>query len=119
MSQTQLSLAPNGALMLRQQPDMISMRMLWRALSRLITDAAIRKRRTRFTEGTMHPDPHNFIANPANGSILNAGLFGGTFAPHACSVCERQLQAYDAASPARPIRRKKRSLLALLLGARR
>lgn len=117
MSQTQFLLAPSGALTLRQQPDMISMRAFWQALSRLITDAAIRKRRTRFTEGTMHPDPHNFFANPANGSILNAGQFGGSLTPHPCRGCERQLQAYDAEVPARPQRKKIQSLLALLLGA--
>jgi hypothetical protein len=119
MSQMQLSLAPSGALSFRQQPDMISMRTHWQAHSRLINDAAIRKRRTRFTEGTMHPDPHNFIANPANGSILNTGQFGDSLAPHPCRGCERQLHAYDAESPARPLRQKKRSLLALLLGAKR
>jgi hypothetical protein len=119
MSQMQLSLAPTGALTLRQLPDMIFMRTHWRALSRLINDAAIRKRRTRLTEEPMHPDPHNFFANPANGSILNTGQFGDSLAPHPCRGCERQLHAYDAESPARPLRQKRRSLLALLLGAKR
>ena len=65
----------------------------------------------------MHPDPHNFIANPANGSILNAGAFGSAFAPHPCGGCAKEHHAYDAQEPQRPQRNLKQAVSALFARA--
>ena len=119
MNELRITLAPSGALTLRQQPEWISaMTLGWRT-PRLIADDVIRRRRHRLTEETMHPDHHNFLANPAQGSFVNAGQFGSIFASHPCRGCEERLHAYDAEVPARPLRRRGKSLLALLTRASR
>ncbi len=101
IDQNRLYLAPYGALTLRQMPDNSIAETFIRALLRL-REIAFRKRRTRITEGTMKPEHHNFIVNPAQGSTINAGQFGSIFAPHPCRGCDTKLQAYDAETPARP-----------------
>jgi len=65
----------------------------------------------------MHPDQHNFIASPAQGSTLNAGQFGSTFAQHPCQGCDAKQQAYDALTPARPQRNLRRAIAALFVRA--
>lgn len=64
----------------------------------------------------MKPDPHNFLASPAQGSALNAGQFDNIFAPHPCNGCIRQSQAYDALVPSRPQRTIKQAIVQLLRG---
>lgn len=102
MSQMPLSVASSGALTLRQQPDWNIMRSVCQAVTRLISDATVRKRRTKIMEGTMYPDHHNRFAAPAQGSAFNAGQFGSVFAPHPCNICAKEHHAYDAQEPARP-----------------
>ena len=52
----------------------------------------------------MYPETHNFSANAAQASVVNAGQFGSIFAPHPCKTCEAKGHAYDAERPAHPIR---------------
>ena len=67
----------------------------------------------------MKPDQHNYFASPAQGSTLNAGQFGSTFAQHPCQGCAPKRQAYDAETPARPQRNLKQHIFALLKRAER
>ncbi len=113
MIQTKFFLAPSGALSLRQTPELWTAEAAGRALARLLSAVPYRKRRTRFMEGTMQPDHHNYLAAPAQGSAINAGQFGSIFAPHPCGGCARQPQAYDAQEPARPQRTLRQAVSAL------
>lgn len=67
----------------------------------------------------MKPDQHNYFASPAQGSTLNAGQFGSTFAQHPCQDCASKQQAYDAETPARPQRNLKQHIIALFARAGR
>ena len=119
MSALSLHLAPSGALTLRQQPEFTSEWAFSRAILRLRLTQPHRKRRTEILEGTMYPDPHNYLASPAQGSTLNAGQFGSTFAQHPCKGCAPKRHAYDAQAPARPQRTFKQLFTALLVRAGR
>ena len=119
MSTLSLNLAPSGALTLRQQPEFNLERALSRAVLRLRLMEPHRKRRTKNLEGSMNPDPHNYFASPAQGSTLNAGQFGSTFAQYPCRGCAPKLQAYDAQAPARPQKPLKHLFAALLVRAGR
>ena len=114
MNELRLALAPQGALIIRQQPDFNLELALRRAKMRAFGVAALLKRRTDPLEGTMYPDQHNFFASPAQGSTLNAGQFGNLFAQHPCHGCDAKRQAYDAAVPAHPQRKLRHLLTALL-----
>ena len=113
MNELRLALAPQGALMLRQQPDFNLELALRRAKMRTFGVAALRKRRNDPLEGTMYPDQHNFLASPAQGSTQNAGQFGSTFAQHPCSGCDAKRQAYAAETPAPPMRKRGHLLAAI------
>ena len=113
MNELRLALAPQGALMLRQQPDFNLELALRRAKMRTFGVAALSKRRNDPLEGTMCPDQHNFLASPAQGSTLNAGQFGSTFAQHPCSGCDAKRQAYDAEMPAHPMKKRGHLLAAI------
>lgn len=120
MSEIQLTSAPFGALTLRQTPEFNLERALRRAKMRVFGAAASFKRRTDHLEGTMmYPDQHNYFASPAQGSTLNAGQFGNSFAQHPCHGCEAKHQAYDAQVPARPQRSLKQLLAAIFSRAAR
>jgi hypothetical protein len=119
MNELRLSLAPAGALILRPAPEFDLERALERAVIRLARTEHRRKRRAKNLEGTMYPVQHNFFASPAQGSTLNAGQFGSTFAQHPCRGCENKLQAYDAEKPARPQRSIKQLLTAAFSRATR
>lgn len=119
MNELRLTLAPSGALILRPAPDFDLARAFSGAVFRLTLTQLRRKRRTKNMEGTMHPDHHNFLASPAQGSTLNAGQFGSAFAQHPCQGCATKLQAYDAETPARPQRSFKHLLTAILTRAAR
>ena len=114
MNELRLALAPECALILRQQPDFNLELALRRAKMRTFGVAALLKRRNDPLEGTMYPDQHNYIASPAQGSTLNAGQFGSTFAQHPCRGCDAKRQAYDAETPAHPLRKRKHLLAAIL-----
>lgn len=113
MSEIRLTLAPAGTLMLRLSPDYDLSLALNRAVFRLAWMELSRKRRPKNLEGTMYPDQHNYIASPAQGSTLNAGQFGSIFAQHPCTGCAKVQQAYDAQTPARPLRNRKHAFLTL------
>jgi hypothetical protein len=119
MSTYNLSLASSGALTLRQQPEFDLEWALRLATIRLRLTEPLRKRRANNLEGFMNPDPHNYIASPAQGSTLNAGQFGSTFAQHPCQGCAPKQQAYDAETPARPQRTFKQHIIALFARAGR
>ena len=119
MNELRLELAPSGALTLRQMPDFDLERALSGAVFRLTLTQLRRKRRTKNWEGTMYPDQHNYLASPAQGSTLNAGQFGSTFAQHTCQGCAPKQQAYDAETPARPQRTFKQHIIALFARAGR
>ena len=114
MNELRLGLAPAGALTLRPMPEFDLERALERAVIRLALTDLRRKRRTKNLEGTMRPDQHNFLASPAQGSTLNAGQFGNLFAQHPCHGCDAKRQAYDAQTPAHPLRKRKHLLTAIL-----
>ena len=114
MNELRIALAPQGALILRQQPDFDLELALRRAKMRVFGVAALLKRRNDPLEGTMYPDQHNFLASPVQGSTLNAGQFGNLFAQHPCHECNAKRQAYDAAVPAHPQRKLKHLLTKLL-----
>ena len=114
MNEFRLTLAPSGAVTLRQMPEFKLERAFDGAVVRLALTGLRRKRRTKYLEGTMYPDQHNFFASPAQGSTLNLGQFGSQFAQHPCRGCEPKGQGYDAQTPARPQRAHKHLLLALL-----
>ena len=118
MNELRLELAPSGALTLRQMPDFDLERALSGAVFRLTLTQLRRKRRTKNWEGTMYPDPHNYLATPAQGSTLNAGQFGSAFAQHPCKGCATKQQAFDAQTPARP-QRSLKHLLAMILRTNR
>ncbi|MDD4311525.1 MAG: hypothetical protein PHW41_03495 [Eubacteriales bacterium] len=113
MSEIRLPLAPFGATILRQSPEFNLERALRRAKMRALGMAALLKRRDNPLEGTMHPDQHNYFASPAQGSTLNAGQFGNLFAQHPCNACDAKHQAYDAETPAHPLRKRKHLLSAI------
>ena len=115
MSTLSLRLAPSGALTLRQTPGFDHERALRLAVIRLGLMEPLRKRRADNLEGFMKPDPHNHFASPAQGSTLNAGQFGSTFAQYPCRGCAPKLQAYDAQAPARPQKPLKHLFAALLV----
>jgi len=115
MSDYRFELASTGALTLRPAPDFDLERALQRAVIRLARTEHRRKRRTKNLEGTMYPVQHNYLASPAQGSTLNAGQFGSTFAQHPCRGCDNKLQAYDAQTPARPRRSIKHLLTAVFM----
>ena len=115
MSEIQLNLAPFDATIIRQTPDFNLELALRRAKMRAFGMAALLKRRTEHMEETMHPDQHNYFASPAQGSTLNAGQFGSTFAQYPCRGCAPKLQAYDAQAPARPQKPLKHLFAALLV----
>jgi len=121
MNELRLALAPQGALMLRQQPDFNLELALRRAKMRTFGVAALLKRRNDPLEGHMYPDQQNHLASPVQGSTLNAGQFGSLFAQHPCRGCDAKRQAYDAETPAHPMRkrghplRKRGHLLAAIL----
>ncbi len=119
MSTLSLRLAPSGALTLRQAPGFDHERALRLAVIRLGLTEPLRKRRADNLEGFMKPDQHNYFASPAQGSTLNAGQFGNTFAQHPCQGCAQKQQAYDAETPARPQRNLKQHIIALLVRAGR
>ena len=114
MSEIRYLSASTGAIILRQQPDFQLELALRRAKIRAFGVAALLKRRNDPLEGTMYPDQHNYIASPAQGSTLNAGQFGSTFAQHPCRGCDAKQQAYDAETPAHPMRKRKHLLAAIL-----
>lgn len=114
MNEFRYALAPQGELILRQQPDFQLELALRRAKIRAFGVAALLKGRNDPLEGTMYPDQHNYIASPAQGSTLNAGQFGSTFAQHPCRGCDAKRQAYDAETPAHPLRKRKHLLAAIL-----
>jgi len=114
MSEIRYLSASAGALALRQQPDFHLELALRRAKMRAFGVAALLKRRNDPLEGTMHPDQHNYLASPAQGSTLNAGQFGSTFAQHPCRRCDAKRQAYDAETPAHPLRKRGHLLAAIL-----
>ncbi len=118
MSEIRFAFSPSGALTLRQMPDFDLERALSGAVFRLTLTQLRRKRRTKNWEGTMHPDQHNHLASPAQGSTLNAGQFGSAFAQHPCKGCASKQQAYDAQTPARPQRSFKHLLATILRTAR-
>lgn len=115
MSEYRLDLAPSGAISLRQPPEFDLERALSRAVYRLTLTQLRRKRRTKYLEGTMYPDPHSFTASSAQGSMLNAGQFGSAFVQHPCRGCASQRHAYDAQTPARPQRTLRQLFAALFL----
>ena len=119
MSTLSLRLAPSGALTLRQTPGFDHERTLRLAVIRLGLTEPLRKRRADNLEGFMKPDQHNYFASPAQGSTLNAGQFGNTFAQHPCQGCAQKQQAYDAETPARPQRNLKKRIIALFARAGR
>lgn len=47
------------------------------------------------------------------GSTLNAGQFGSLFAQHPCRECNAKVQAYDAVTPAHPMRKRGHLLAAI------
>ena len=114
MSEIRYLSASSGALILRQQPDFHLEPALRRAKMRAFGVAALLKRRNEPLEGTMHPDQHNYLASPAQGSTLNAGQFGSAFAQHPCRGCDAKRQAYDAETPAHPMRKRGQLLAAIL-----
>ena len=114
MSEIRLPLAPFSATIIRQTPDFNLELALRRAKMRAFGMAALLKRRTEHMEETMHPDQHNYFAAPAQGSTLNAGQFGNLFAQHPCHGCDAKRQAYDAQTPAHPLRKRKHLLTAIL-----
>ncbi|MCE5189172.1 MAG: hypothetical protein LLF75_08330 [Eubacteriales bacterium] len=113
MSNMLEAFAPSGARILTLSPLEAITRFARRAQARFVAEP-IHKRRTNFSEEYMKPDPHNFIASPAQGSALNAGQFGSIFAPHPCSGCAKQHQAYDALVPSRPQRNIRQAIAQLL-----
>jgi hypothetical protein len=66
----------------------------------------------------MYPDHHNYFTNPAQGSVINAGQFGSSLAPHPCKGCAEKFHAYDAQQPARPLHKRSRLLAAVLRAIR-
>ena len=114
MNDYRLTLAPSGAITLRQPPEFKLERAFDGAVIRLALTSLRRKRRTNDLEGTMYPDQHNYFATPVQGSTLNAGQFGSQFASHPCKGCAAKTQAYDAQTPQRPQRAHKHLLAALL-----
>ena len=114
MNEFRYAFAPQGELILRQQPDFQLELALRRAKIRAFGVAALLKRRNDPLEGTMYPDQHNYIASPAQGSTLNAGQFGNLFAQHPCHGCDAKRQAYDAQTPAHPHRKHKHLFAAIL-----
>ena len=114
MNEFRLTLAPSGAVTLRQMPEFKLERAFEGAVIRLALTGLRRKRRTNNLEGTMEPNQHNFFASPAQGSTLNLGQFGSQFAQHPCNGCAPKGQAYDALTPARPQRAHKHLFAALL-----
>lgn len=117
MNAYRLTLAPFGAISLRQTPEFDLERALARAVSCLALTSLRQRRRTKYLEGTMYPDQHNYLANPTQGSTLNLGQFGSQFAQHPCAICEKKGQAYDALTPARPQRSIKKLLHSLFARA--
>ena len=114
MSEIRYLSAPSGVIALRQPPEFHLELALRRAKMRAFGVAALLKRRTDHLEGTMYPDQHNFFASPAQGSTLNAGQFGSAFAQHPCRGCDAKRQAYDAETPAHPMRKRGQLLAAIL-----
>ena len=119
MSTLNLNLASSGAISLRQPPEFDLERALSRAVIRLRLTEPLRKRRVTQMEGTMNSTQQNYFASPAQGSTLNAGQFGSTFAQHPCQGCAPKQQVYDALTPARPQRNLKQHIIALLVRAGR
>ena len=114
MNELRLALAPQGALIIRQQPDFNLELALRRAKMRTFGVAAFLKRRNDPLEGPMHPEQQNHLASPVQGSTLNAGQFGSLFAQHPCRGCNAKMQAYDAETPAHPLRKRGHLLAAIL-----
>lgn len=113
MNELRLALAPQGALILRQPPEFHLELALRRAKIRAFGVAALLKRRNDPLEGPMYPDQQNHLASPAQGSTLNAGQFGSLFAQHPCHECNAKVQAYDAVTPAHPMRKRGHLLAAI------
>ena len=114
MNELRLALAPQGALIIRQQPDFNLELALRRAKMRTFGVAAFLKRRNDPLEGPMHPEQQNHLASPVQGSTLNAGQFGSLFAQHPCRGCDAKVQAYDVETPAHPLRKRGHLLAAIL-----
>ena len=114
MNELRLALAPQGALIIRQQPDFNLELALRRAKMRTFGVTAFLKRRNDPLEGPMHPEQQNHLASPVQGSTLNAGQFGSLFAQHPCRGCDAKVQAYDAETPAHPLRKRGHLLAAIL-----
>ena len=114
MNELRLALAPQGTLIIRQQPDFNLELALRRAKMRTFGVAAFLKRRNDPLEGPMHPEQQNHLASPVQGSTLNAGQFGSLFAQHPCRGCDAKVQAYDAETPAHPLRKRGHLLAAIL-----
>jgi hypothetical protein len=117
MNEYRLTLAPSGAISLRQMPEFDLEQAFQGAVRRLALTGLFTKRRNTHLEGTMYPDQHNYLASPAQGSTLNAGQFGNQFAQIPCNGCAQKGQAYDAQAPARPQRSMKHLFTALLMRA--
>ena len=114
MTDYRLTLAPAGAISLRQTPEFDLEQAFQGAVRRLALTGLFKKRRTTHMEGTMYPDQHNYLASPAQGSTLNVGQFGSQFAQVPCRGCAQNRQAYDAQAPARPQRSIRLLITALL-----